>query len=400
MKTIEHVIKKELCTGCGVCSSVFYGKIEIQNADYNRPVVNQKLSKTETKIFNQICPGINQASISGKNVHPVWGPVQSAGIGFSNDAEIRYRGSSGGIVTQTLLYALDSKLADMVVQIASDINNPIENIVKISKSRNDLIEATGSRYSPSSPLLNIIQIVNDNPNKKIAFVGKPCDCVALRNLMSINDDVNRSITLIVSFFCAGTPSRTGVKKVLEALEYDNNKPVNDFYYRGKGWPGKTTLVQNSSINAIDYSKSWGSLLGPTIQNRCKLCADGTGEVADIVSADVWHCDSRGYPIFTESDGQGLVLARSTLGRELVSQMMEKKLISVSPYNMDDLANVQITQFERKSTILVRGLAKMIGDFTIIKFPKQRIFIVFSNLSIYKQIRVFTGSLLRVLKGKM
>lgn len=400
MKSIEFVVKKKLCTGCGICSSIFHSKVEIQRSDYNRPLVKESLNNLEEKIFNKICPGINQSSILSKNIHPVWGPIESADIGYSNDTDIRFLGSSGGIVTQTLLHALESKLVDLVVQIASDKNNPIENIVKISKNKNDLIESTGSRYSPASPLINIVQIIKKNPNKKIAFVGKPCDCVALRNLMSIDDEVKKSIILIVSFFCAGTPSRNGVKKVLDSLHYDNKKRVTDFYYRGKGWPGKTTLIQGRSINSMDYSESWGNLLGPTIQSRCKLCADGTGEVADIVSADVWKCDSRGYPIFTESDGQGLVLARTDLGRKLVEQMISGDLITVFPYNINDLSNVQITQFERKSTILARVLAKMIGDTTFIKLPRQRVFKVFFNVSIYKQVRVFAGSLMRVIKGKM
>ncbi|MGR3971277.1 Coenzyme F420 hydrogenase/dehydrogenase, beta subunit C-terminal domain [Shewanella sp. 1180_01] len=400
MDVIQKVLKKDLCTGCGLCSSMFPDKIIINKLEYNRPVCSSKLNRHEQAIFKMVCPGINQASIKTNFSHPIWGPIEQCYIGHSNDKEIRYLGSSGGIVTQTLLYALDNNIVDIVIQIGVDKHNPLENISKVSRSRDDLLEATGSRYSPASPLEHFLQTLSDNPNKRIAFVGKPCDCVALRNLMSIDNNVKNAVKLVVSFFCAGTPSRFGVRKVADALNYNIDRPVENFFFRGKGWPGKTTLVQNSIATTMEYSRSWGEILGPTIQSRCKLCADGTGEVADIVSADVWHSDDRGYPLFTESDGQGLVLARSEVGKSIVTKMISENIITVDDYNIEQLSKVQVTQFERKSTILVRYLAKQLGSLTFINMPNQRALKAAKYAKLYKHLRVFVGSFLRVIKGRM
>ncbi|MBN8121710.1 Coenzyme F420 hydrogenase/dehydrogenase, beta subunit C-terminal domain [Vibrio vulnificus] len=400
MTDVNKVIDKNLCTGCGICASVFDKKIEILKQDYNRPHCKERLNNDELAKFKKICPGINQKSVKSSNLHPIWGPILSSHIGYSNDDEIRFLGSSGGIVTRSLLYALESKLATLVVQISADGCNPLENTVKISRTRADLITATGSRYSPASPLESIIQIIDDNPNDKIAFVGKPCDCTALRNLMEIDRRVKDSVSLVISFFCAGTPSRNGVMQVTKALGIDESKNVDQFYFRGRGWPGKTTLRQEESVSYMEYSKSWGELLGPTIQNRCKFCADGTGEVADIVSADVWHSDDRGYPLFTESDGQGLILARSNLGNQLVKDMLSSGIISATQYNIDDLAKIQVTQFERKSTLLVRAVAKSLASFTFIRLKNQRALLTFRYLPLNKQLRVFVGSFIRAVKGRM
>lgn len=400
MDVIQKVLKNDLCTGCGLCSSLFPSKVVVNKGEYNRPVCSEKLNGDEQAIFKTVCPGINQASIKTNSSHPIWGPIEQSYIGHSNDKEIRYLGSSGGIVTQTLLYALDYNIVDIVIQIGVDKHNPLENISKVSRSREDLLEATGSRYSPASPLEYFLQTLSDNPNKRIAFVGKPCDCVALRNLMSIDNEVKNAVKLIVSFFCAGTPSRLGVRRVAEALNYNVDMPVENFFFRGKGWPGKTTLVQNSTSKTMEYSRSWGEILGPTIQSRCKLCADGTGEVADIVSADVWHSDDRGYPLFTESDGQGLVLARSETGKSIVEKMVINNIITVADYDIEQLSKVQVTQFERKSTILVRHIAKQIGGFVFFNMPNQRMMAAAKYTTLYKHLRVFVGSFLRVIKGRM
>ena len=50
---------------------------------------------------------------------------------------------------------------------------------------------------------------------------------------------------------------------------------------------------------MSYHNSWGKILSRHVQHRCKICADGTGNPADLVCADAWHADDEGYPLFEE-----------------------------------------------------------------------------------------------------
>lgn len=400
MKIIEKIIKHDLCTGCGVCASIFSEKISIKRGEYNRPFKLNNLTDEEEDIIRKICPGLNQSGCSSGSSHPIWGPVRGSYVGYSNDANVRFKGSSGGVLTQVLIFALDYKIVDIVIQIGAMPFNQIENTVIISKNSSGIIATAGSRYSPASPLENIVQVISSNPGKKFAFVGKPCDCTALRNLMQIDEMVRVSVKLILSFFCAGTPSRGGVNKLLDELGYDRRMSVDKFQFRGEGWPGKATLIQNNHTKQLSYEQAWGDVLGPSIQNRCKLCADGSGEVADFVCADVWNCDEKGYPSFEEMDGQSLILPRTESGLSILNKMIALNIITANEYNLDKLKLVQASQFQRKATILMRLIAKMLCSMTVIKMPNQRMLATFTHVSLIRQLRTLAGSLLRCIKGQM
>lgn len=57
-------------------------------------------------------------------------------------------------------------------------------------------------YGISVPLKDILQIVQSD--KKYAFVGKPCDVMALRRYLNKNEKLTKNIIYLLSFFlCRG-----------------------------------------------------------------------------------------------------------------------------------------------------------------------------------------------------
>ena len=105
-----------------------------------------------------------------------------------------------------------------------------------------------------------------------------------------------------------------------------------------------------------------------LQTRCKICVDGIGEFADIVCADAWDCDENGYPIFEEKAGQSLVVCRTEVGRTLQEQAQQDQIISLKPFDKNNLKNMQPFQFYRRSSVLSRLLAfKFLG----LKTPKYK-----------------------------
>lgn len=403
MGAIEHVIEKNLCTGCGLCASLFSEKVKINyESAFNRPILESSLDKGEEESFKRICPGINQNApkkLNSFNQHIIWGNYSSSSLGHSNNDEIRFKASSGGILSQSAIYLLDAGLVDGIIHIKASKDNPLLNQVTISRRPEEVLSGSGSRYSPASPLAELLQTIEKYHDMKFCFIGKPCDVTALRNLIAIKPEVGTSVPYLLSFFCAGTPSRDGVKKVLEKL---NVKPqeIIKFDFRGNGWPGKTIAETNEITQEMSYNDSWGKILGPTIQQRCKICADGIGENADLVSADVWHSDENGYPLFDESDGEGLVLPRTNTGKALVSEMVAKNIISMKPYDLDKLKDVQPTQFERKGSFYARALAKWVVQRTIPCFGGQRTLRAALKVGIKKNVRSFVGSFLRARQGKI
>jgi coenzyme F420 hydrogenase subunit beta len=162
--------------------------------------------------------------------------------------------------------------------------------------------------------------------------------------------------LLISFFCAGTPSQRATDQLVEHLGVPVGKPLRDLWYRGRGWPGRFTAVAtDGSSVSTDYDDSWGTHLGPTAQWRCKLCPDGVGESADIVAADYWNTDARGYPLFTESDGVSALIARTARGLDVIQRAIAAGVLVVAPLDIERLAAVQPLQHRRRQQLFARLL---------------------------------------------
>ena len=195
---------------------------------------------------------------------------------------------------------------------------------------------------------------------RVAFIGKPCDVVAMRKLAAVSPEVQRQVKYCLSFMCAGVPSIRGTHAVLKALKSPQEQVVQ-FRYRGNGWPGLATAVLNDGTsNSMTYDDSWGKILNKHLQFRCKVCFDGTGEFADITCADAWHGDDKGYPSFEEQDGRSLILARTDAGTRLLQQAKAHGAIATEALPVSALPAIQPYQRDRKLYAFARQMALFIA----------------------------------------
>lgn len=357
MALLEQVIKSGLCTGCGLCQSIApKGAVTMQVSaqGYLRPQVNGIIAKDTEQQISRVCPGVVVAhETTGVNYHPNWGPIESVNVGYAEDTEVRRLGSSGGVISAVCIYLLHSKQVEFIAQIAADAANPIANKLQISRSREDVINAAGSRYAPSAPLATLKELLA--LGERFAFVGKPCDAAALRAYLRDNPHYKTQVPFILSFMCAGIPSQKATVDVINAMGADPTQ-VTAFRYRGDGWPGMARAVQaDGKAFEMDYNSSWGNILGKQLQYRCKICADGIGEFADVVCADAWY-GKDGYPDFAERDGRSLIVARTQQGAELIAAAVKDQTLAMQPLAVDEIALMQPYQLNRKRLAAARAVA--------------------------------------------
>lgn len=393
MNSILSVLESNMCSGCGLCS-LTPNEMAIDNKGYSRP-----LSPVNDEISKKGCPGKGITQTNQENYNLLWGPIISSQTGHATNPITRKTGSSGGVITGLLEYSLATRQIDAVIQIGTSETNPIRNNVKIVTSPEGLIANSGSRYSPSSPLSIIRSIIGDG--KTYAFVGKPCDAAALRALITQDTELRKQFPLILSFMCAGIPSEHATKNILEKFGTDENN-LASFRYRGDGWPGLTTAIdKNGKAMTMTYNESWGSILNQKLQARCKVCADGTGESADVVCADAWHESKNGYPSFEESEGRSLILCRTQTGKNLVDGAKEAGFIKTDAhYDIKQLDKIQPYQKYRKSTTFARLLAlKLIGRQTV-KYKNLKLLKLSIRDSPITQAKAFAGTLIRALRNRI
>nr|OEJ79327.1 hypothetical protein A5482_00240 [Cyanobacterium sp. IPPAS B-1200] len=399
MKSVKDVGQANLCIGCGICEAMASDqviKIKLGEDGFYYPHLNEGLEKQEPwQEIKQVCPGmlVNQDQTLSTQDEKLWGPIAQSWVGYSTDPEIRWQASSGGGITGLLQFLLEKKIVTGVIHIGKSLSNPLTNDVFLSRKREDIIRNSGSRYAPASPLTSIIKILQDKV-EKIAFVGKPCDVAALRAYLKLYPQYQEQIVVLITFMCAGTPSMKGTEHLLKTLKVSSDN-LQDFWYRGKGWPGKATAIdQDLREFSLSYNQSWGTILNKHLHFRCKVCPDGMGTIGDITFGDAW-IEENGYPSFEEQEGKSLIIARNNQGKNFIEQAITQGYLEVDNYYLNNLEKIQPYQAQRKKLIASRILAlRLTGLF----YPQFSGFYLIDNslsVSIRENINGTLGTLERL-----
>ena len=347
---------------------------------------------------NQVC--FSTGNQYKKKNTSVWGDVLSSQYAWSSNTEIRHLGSSGGTLTALCLYLLESGKVDGIVQTKADPNNPINTITVCSKTSEEIIANAGSRYSSSSPLKDIYGYLEGGG--KYCFVGKPCDIATMKNLMSVDIRFEKTFIVLLSFFCAGTPSVKANEMLLQKMGTDVNHCIS-LRYRGDGWPGFATAIDDKGEkHTLNYRSAWRDTLGRDIRLICRFCMDGIGEMADIVCYDAWHMDENNNPIFDESDGRNGVMCRTQKGLDIFSNAVKSGYVVASEYlNYElELPYYQKYQYTRRTTMGSSLLAMRIMLRATPKYPFKTIFGQMIRGNVKNQFSRFYGTIKRILANKI
>lgn len=333
IKTIKDVVSWGLCVGCGACQ--YYcgrDKIKLENIPNIgiRPIFS-KVQDIEYEKCLEFCPGysigkVRDTPLDNKDsANALIGPTTKIWQGHAADEEIRYKASSGGVVSALALYCLEQEKMAFVIHTGMDPERPWINKTFQSNDRLDILNRTGSRYAPSSPCeaLDLIE----KSSKPCVFIGKPCDVAATMSLRKHRPKLDTNLGLVLTFFCAGPPCTDATLSLLKELKI-NKWSTNEIRYRGNGWPGHFHVIFNKSISEskIPYKQAWGKLVKHHRSLRCNLCPDGLGELADISCGDAWHL----YNPNKEDPGQSIVLARNQRGAEIIQNAINNGYLLLEP----------------------------------------------------------------------
>jgi coenzyme F420 hydrogenase subunit beta len=272
-----------------------------------------------------------------------------------------------------------------------DPEDPWINRTVVSKTKEDLVSRTGSRYAPASPCDSIDLI--EESSEPCVFIGKPCDTAAMTLARKQRSTLNEKLGLVLTFFCAGAPSAQGTLSLLDKLEVESSK-VKEVRYRGNGWPGKFKVkFEEKNEKSLTYMESWGELQ-KFRSFRCHVCPDGLGQIADISCGDAWH-------LFKNDDhpGMSLIVVRTQKGKEILHRAIESGYLTATP---TDSAAVIAAQglVNRKPQIFGRLIAMRLLLRPVPQFIGFSLKQLWMNFSFLERMKIILGTMRRLIKKNL
>jgi coenzyme F420 hydrogenase subunit beta len=309
--------------------------------------------------------------------------------GHATDPETRFKGSSGGALTALSRYAIERGGMHGVLHVSANPKEPLQNRTVLSRSHEELLAATGSRYAPASACDGLKQI-EDAP-KPCVFVGQPSEVAALRKAQALRPELDRNVGVALSFFCAGSPATRGTEELLKRKGIDPSQ-VDRLRYRGRGWPGMFAVwLKGETEPALEmtYGESWAFVQAYRPWS-VHLWPDGCGEHADISCGDPWYRD-----VQAGEQGSSLLVVRSETGRRLVRGAMEAGYLELVPSSVARVVESQKGLVAKKGAVWGRLMSMRLMGLPVPTHVGYGLFKTWLGIPFSEKLRSTVGTVRRV-----
>ena len=360
INSLSDIVDNGLCIGCGLCQSVAGNdKIKISMSSKGRlePKEINKLQSDTFEKIKKVCPGViveglPKNEIDKNSKHDlIWGYYRSLLYSWSSDEQIRFQSSTGGLLNGLSLYLLETKKVDFILHTAGDPSHPMRSLPKFSYTKEDLLNSESrSRYGPASPLSRFNEALDTNQN--FAFVGKPCDIAAIRQLSKSDNRVDKQCKYLLTLVCGGSTEFTKSQDFIKSFDV-KEEDLTEFRYRGYGNPGKM-YIKTKTGKEFDreYNSFWGEESTWRVHFRCKICPDAIGECSDIAALDTW----RGGSPKGEDEGYNAAIVRTKKGSDLLNDAIKSGYIMKGDeLKIEDINDFQPHQVNKKKAVFARHL---------------------------------------------
>ncbi len=406
---LYKIVEDGMCIGCGLCQSLAGPEVirvaRVENG-YERPVVVGDLSHEMVDQIYDVCPGTRLEGLpenlrdAQTQTDLVWGDYQRIVRAYASDPEVRFKGSTGGVLTALGQYLIYSGEVDFILHVKPSGTYATFGERHVSYSTGEVLDGAGSRYGPTAPLIDVLDVLDRQ--QPFAFVGKPCDIAALRNLALYDARVNELVKYWLTPVCGGFMPPEGMNRFLSEKYHVEHDDLTEYRFRGHGCPGKMRMkTADAPAQEFRYTDFWGTDESMwSLPFRCKVCPDGIGEAADIAASDTWPGGSPD-PTTEDSDpGTNAVVIRTAAGTELMTEAVAAGFITIeNDVDARYMDEVQPHQTKKKLAARARWDGLRAEGHTVPRSARLRLDGLNATLSQEDYDWQFNGTRKRVQEGK-
>ena len=315
------ICDENLCTGCGACANACqtlciqmtedrYGELH-PSVDENRCI--------KCGACKRVCPIYNDQHLTVVNEG-----IQKCFAAVRKDLDEHIRCASGGIAS--LIMELALKKGWRVY--ATELDEKLEVRIAECKSDSDIDRFRGSRYVQSFAGTTFKDIKAALKNKKVLFIGTPCQVAGLKRLCA--NEIENLYTC--DLVCHGVSPYSYLNSEIKRLKY---RSITNITFRGVKakedhwltlWNG-TKKVYSKYRGRVPYEV--GFYMGITLRNSCHSCRfTCTNRPGDLTLGDFLGLKSKSD--FFRNNKVTLVLQNSAKGKELLEFIKDDIFIEQRP----------------------------------------------------------------------
>ena len=310
----------DACTGCGACAF----KCPKQCISMKEDAIGQiypvidSTKCVECHSCEKVCPILNG---------PASFPSEKAYAAWSNDEEERRTSASGGIAIEMYKYAVSN---DWLV-VGAVQNEDFSVSHKMESSLEKLAAFKNSKYVFSDAYAVFSEIRSAlTDNRKVLFIGLPCQVAALRKLFRDNENL-----LLVEVVCHGTTPFSYLKQHIDMLSRKYGKTATRMSFRDPNALTYTfTFTLYDEEGKLFYAKrtkdgdtyQFGYHRAVSYRENCYHCRFAKPERnADITIAD-YHGLGLSAPCSFSARKVSLILENTSKGSEFVDSLIHNRSI--------------------------------------------------------------------------
>ena len=375
---ILQVVRKDLCSGCGVCVGICPGQVlsmtEAPNGDLTSRWTKAPCT-ANCGLCLTVCPfaegvlnprPLNQEAFGpqqdrlDQHFHEDTGYYDRAFVGYAEAN--RDASASGGLLTWTLESLLVAGEVDRVAVVVCEPEHVqgYRFVFEESQTIQEVRRGAGSVYHQVE-ISEILQHIAREPALRWAVTGVPCLCAALRQAMHRMPKLGSSICYLLGLACGMYQNRFYTEMLLAESGVDPRNTVNIEYRRKSdgGSPsdyrfcGTDNRGQGKEIayHGLPYYLGRNSFFRV---NACNFCRDVFAETADACFMDAWLPEYQKEP-----RGTSLVLVRNQVIRQMLEQGEAENSVFLDEIGIEKVVASQKGHVRRKRQLIVLRQGKAI-----------------------------------------